>query len=159
MSSPRRVLFVCTGNSARSQIAQALLTHLGGDRFHAESAGTEPAAQVNPGALEALRDAGIPWRGHAPRRLDGLEREHWDLVVTVCDEAKEACPLFPAGPIVVHWGMPDPTAVEDPSARRSAFVDTLRVLRARIAALVQLDAEAPPRDRLAARLSEIARSS
>lgn len=106
MSAPFRVLFLCTGNSARSQIAQALLTHLGGDRFEAASAGTAPEAQINPGALEALAEARIPWRGNPPRNVDGLENEQWNLVVTVCDDARESCPVLPAPAIKVHWGMP-----------------------------------------------------
>src|SRR5437773_6709519 len=87
-----RVLFLCTGNSARSQMAEALLNWKGKDRFEAYSAGSRPAAQVNPLAMATLREHGIPWAGHAPRGVDGLEREHWDFVVTVCDRAKEACP-------------------------------------------------------------------
>src|SRR6059058_5657638 len=102
-----RVLFLCTGNSARSQMAEALLNWKGKDRFEAYSAGSRPAAQVNPLAIATLREHGIPWAGHAPRGIDGLEHEPWDFVVTVCDRAKEACPIFPGQPILAHWGMPD----------------------------------------------------
>jgi arsenate reductase (thioredoxin) len=154
-----RVLFLCTGNSARSQIAEALLTHLGGRRFEAASAGTEPAARVNPGAMEALAEAGIRWNGRPPRPVNGLEREHWDLVVTVCDDAREACPLFPAGPLVAHWGIPDPAAVEDNAARRWAFAETLRVLRRRIGRLVELPVEQLPRGELEVRIRELARDA
>ena len=153
-----RVLFLCTGNSARSQIAEALLNHDGAGRFQAESAGTEPAARVNPGAVEALATAGIEWQGHPPRSVDGLERRSWDLVVTVCDDARESCPIFPAGPVVTHWGMPDPAAVQgDAATRRAAFRDTLDVLRRRIGALVSLPVEDLPRPTLAARVGEIGR--
>jgi arsenate reductase len=157
VSRPFRVLFLCTGNSARSQIAQVLLTQLGGGRFEAASAGTTPAERVNPGALEALAKAGIPWQGQAPRRVDGLESADWDLVVTVCDDARESCPIFPAGPIMVHWGMPDPAAVEDASARREAFAETLRALRSKITGLVALPVERLPRAELERRIGEIAR--
>jgi protein-tyrosine-phosphatase len=157
VSARFRVLFLCTGNSARSQIAQALLTHLGGDRFEAASAGTVPAAGVNPGALDALAEAGIAWRGNPPRDVDGLEREHWDLVVTVCDDARESCPVFPTGPIMVHWGMADPAAVREPSARRRAFADTLRVLQARIGELVGLPVGELPRGELEFRVRAIGR--
>ncbi len=157
MSPSFRVLFLCTGNSARSQIAQALLTHLGGDRFEAASAGTAPAATVNPGALDALAEARIPWRGGPPRSVDGLEHENWDLVVTVCDDARESCPVFPAGPIMVHWGMADPAAVAEPSARRRAFADTLRVLHARIDELVGLPVDELPRGELESRIRAIGR--
>jgi arsenate reductase len=153
-----RVLFLCTGNSARSQIAEALLNRDGAGRFEAESAGTEPAARVNPGAVEALAAAGIEWHGHPPRSVDGLDHRPWDLVVTVCDEAKESCPIFPAGPIIAHWGMPDPAAVEGDAARkRAAFRDTLDVLRRRIAALVKLRVEDLARPTLEARVREIGR--
>jgi arsenate reductase len=157
VSQPFRVLFLCTGNSARSQIAQALLTHLGGDRVEAASAGTAPAPRVNPGALEALAEARIPWRGEPPRSVDGLEHEHWDLVVTVCDDARESCPVFPAGPMVAHWGIPDPASVVNASARRQAFADTLRVLRAMIGELVALPFEELPRGELEARIRAIGR--
>jgi arsenate reductase (thioredoxin) len=153
-----RVLFLCTGNSARSQIAEALLNHGGAGRFQAESAGTEPAARVNPGAVEALTAAGIGWHGHPPRSVDGMERRPWDLVVTVCDDAKESCPIFPAGPIIVHWGMPDPAAVQgDAATKRAAFLDTLDVLRRRIGTLVSLPVEDLPRPALETRVREIGR--
>jgi arsenate reductase (thioredoxin) len=153
-----RVLFLCTGNSARSQIAEALLNHGGAGRFQAESAGTEPAARVNPGVVEALTAAGIGWHGHPPRSVDGMERRPWDLVVTVCDDAKESCPIFPAGPIIVHWGMPDPAAVQgDAATKRAAFLDTLDVLRRRIGTLVSLPVEDLPRPALETRVREIGR--
>jgi arsenate reductase len=151
-----RVLFLCTGNSARSQIAEALLNHDGAGRFEAESAGTEPAARVNPGALDALASAGIEWHGHPPRSVDGLDRRLWDLVVTVCDDAKESCPIFPAGPVMAHWGMPDPAAVQgDAETRRAAFRGALDVLRRRIQALVRLPVEDLARPALDARVRGI----
>jgi arsenate reductase len=151
-----RVLFLCTGNSARSQIAEALLNHDGAGRFRAESAGTQPAARVNHGAVEALAAAGIEWHGRSPRSADGLERRPWDLVVTVCDDAKESCPIFPPGPIIAHWGMPDPAAVQgDAEMKRAAFNDTLDLLRRRIGALVELPVEDLARPALEARVREI----
>jgi arsenate reductase (thioredoxin) len=151
-----RALFLCTGNSARSQIAEALLNHDGAGRFTAESAGTEPAARVNPGAVEALAAAGIAWTGRPPRSADGLEDRAWDLVVTVCDDAKESCPIFPAGPVIAHWGMPDPAAVQgDAATKRAAFTGTLDVLRRRIGALVKLPVEDLARPALEARVREI----
>ena len=95
-----RVLFICTGNSARSQMAEALLNWKGRGRFQAESAGSRPADRVNPHAIETLREYGVPWAGHAPRGIDGLEPEPWDFVVTVCDRAKESCPIL-APPVEV----------------------------------------------------------
>jgi arsenate reductase len=139
---PFRVLFLCTGNSARSQMAEAVLNRKGGGRFVAESAGSRPAARVNSNAVEALRNAGMEWRGHQPRGLDGLDRERWDFVITVCDRAKEACPVFPGQPILAHWGMPDPAAVEgDESVKRAAFVDALTLISRRIDLLLALRPE------------------
>jgi len=137
-----RVLFLCTGNSARSQMAEALLNWKGKGRFEAHSAGSRPAAQVNPFAIEVLREHGISWAGHAPRSVDGLEREHWDFVVTVCDRAKEACPIFPGQPILAHWGMPDPAEVEgDRATKQAAFRDAFVLLSRRIDLLLALPLE------------------
>ncbi len=153
-----RVLFLCTGNSARSQIAEALLNHDGVGRFEAESAGTEPAATVNPGAVEALALAGIEWHGHAPRDVGGLDRVPWDLVVTVCDDARESCPVFPAGSVVAHWGMPDPARVRgDHAARSEAFGGALDLLCRRVRALVALPVERLDRPALEDRVREIGR--
>ena len=90
-------------------MAEALLNWKGKKRFEAASAGSRPAVQVNPYAIETLREHGIPWAGHPPRSVDGLEREPWDFVITVCDRAKESCPIFPGQPVMAHWGMPEPT--------------------------------------------------
>ncbi|MDE3150865.1 MAG: arsenate reductase ArsC [Gemmatimonadota bacterium] len=135
-SRPLGVLFLCTGNSARSQIAEALLATRGGGRFRVGSAGTRPAAAVNPGAIEVLRAHGIDWSGHRPKTIDEIQHESWDLVITVCDHAKESCPVFPGRPAYEHWGMPDPAAVEDPDARRAAFRETYEALSRRIEALL-----------------------
>lgn len=152
-----RVLFLCTGNSARSQMAEALLNRKAGGRYVAESAGSEPAARVNPYAVEVLRDAGIEWRGHPPRGLDGLELEPWDLVITVCDHARESCPLFPGGPVVAHWGMPDPAAVEgDAASRRAAFVDAFWLISRRVDLLLALPVEKLERMALQSRVQAIA---
>ena len=133
MSGPVRVLVLCTGNSARSQIAEALFNHRGGGRFQAESAGSRPAARVHPFAVQVLAEQGIAWEGRTPRSMDGLERQSWDLVITVCDNAKEVCPFFP-GARMLHWGMPDPADVDGDDERRlDAFRSTYRALERRIA--------------------------
>ena len=85
---PLRILVLCTGNSARSQMAEALFNQLGAGRVAAESAGSRPAPRVNPLAIETLAAQGVPWHGHQPRSVDGLEREPWDVVITVCDRAR-----------------------------------------------------------------------
>ena len=141
MNGPRRfrLLFLCTGNSARSQMAEALLNSKGKGLFEAASAGSKPAAQVNPHAIETLRECGIPWAGHPPRSVDGLEQESWDFVITVCDRAKESCPIFPGQPIMAHWGMPDPAEVEgDDATKRAAFRDAFVLLSRRIDLLLAL---------------------
>jgi len=151
-----RLLFLCTGNSARSQMAEALLNWKGRGRFHAESAGSRPADRVNPQAIETLRDYDIPWVGHAPRSIDGLEREPWDFVITVCDRAKEACPIFPGQPILAHWGMPDPADVAgDEAAKRQAFEAAFLLLSRRIDLLLALPIENLERLALEARLRAI----
>jgi len=128
-----RVLVLCTGNSARSQIAEALFNHRGGGRFRAESAGSHPAARVHPLAVKVLAEYGIAWEGRTPRSMAGLERQSWDLVITVCDNAKEVCPFFP-GARMLHWGMPDPADVDGDDERRlDAFRATYRALERRIA--------------------------
>ena len=139
---PLRVLFLCTGNSARSQIAEAILNRKGGRRFKAESAGARPAARMNPLAVETLEKHGFSWTGHQPRGLDGLDREDWDFVITVCDRAKESCPVFPGQPVIAHWGMPDPASVEGTDEeKRRAFLDALVLISRRIDLLLSLPIE------------------
>ncbi|MBK6779636.1 MAG: arsenate reductase ArsC [Gemmatimonadetes bacterium] len=137
--APFRVLILCTGNSARSQIAEALLAHKGAGRFEVVSAGSRPAGRVNPFAVQVLGEAGIRWEGKVPKGLDGLETQRWDFVITVCDRAREACPIFPGTPILAHWGMPDPAEVEGTEEeKRRAFQDTMVTLGRRIDLLLAL---------------------
>ena len=139
---PLRVLFLCTGNSARSQIAETILNRTGRGRFEAESAGAQPAARVNPLAIETLEQHGFFWKGHQPRGLDGLDREEWDFVITVCDRARESCPIFPGQPVVAHWGMPDPAAViGTEEQKRRAFRDALLLISRRIDLFTSLPIE------------------
>ncbi len=153
---PLRVLVLCTGNSARSQMAEVLLNQLGKGRIQAESAGSRPGPRVNPLAIEALREGGFAWRGHQPRGVDGLERERWDFVITVCDQARETCPIFPGQPMLAHWGMPDPAeVVGDEATRRQAFRDALSLLRRRIELLLALPLENLERLALEARVRAI----
>ncbi|HET9726049.1 MAG TPA: arsenate reductase ArsC [Gemmatimonadales bacterium] len=159
IQGPYRVLFLCTGNSARSQMAEAVLNHKGMGRFHAESAGSDPAPRVNPRAVAALHESGMVWHGHPPRGLDGLERERWDFVITVCDRAREACPVFPGQPVLAHWGMADPAGVEGTdAAKRAAFVDALTVISRRIDLLLALPVEKLDRLMVEARVQAIGRT-
>lgn len=151
-----RILILCTGNSARSQIAEALLVHKAAGRFQAASAGSKPAARVNPYAIQVLAEAGIDWSGHAPRGLDGLEREQWDFVITVCDRARESCPVFPGQPVLAHWGMSDPAeVVGDAASRRAAFTEALLLIRRRIELMLALPLEKLERLALEARVRAI----
>ncbi|HEY8106796.1 MAG TPA: arsenate reductase ArsC [Gemmatimonadales bacterium] len=153
---PYRVLFLCARNSARSQIAEALLSRRGPDRFAAESAGSSPAAHVNGLTLEVLREIGIGWSGHAPRGLNGLERQHWDFVITVCDRAREACPIFPGQPVVAHWGMADPAETAGPETQRlAAFRHAVILLGRRIDLFLALPVEKLDRLALEARVRAI----
>lgn len=133
---PANVLFLCTGNSARSILAEALLNRDGAGRFRGYSAGSFPKGQVHPLALALLGDLGLP--------TDGLRSKSWDefaapgappidFIVTVCDNAAgETCPVWPGHPVTLHWGIEDPAAVEGPG-QRAAFEQALNELSERIA--------------------------
>lgn len=108
---PVRVLFLCTHNSARSQMAEAFLRHYGADRFDVRSAGTNPADQINPLAEVAMEQLGLTLTGHYPKHLDAYIDQPWDYIITTCDAANEACPAFPDDPTRIHWGFQDPAAV------------------------------------------------
>lgn len=107
--APIRVLFICTGNSARSQMAEALLGRLGGTDFDVHSAGTHPA-RVNPLTIRALSEIGIDWSGARSKSVVEYLDEPFDYVITVCDQAREACPVFPGEHTSIHWGFDDPAA-------------------------------------------------
>ena len=137
-----------------------MLNWKGRGRFHAASAGSRPADRVNLHAIETLREYDVPWSGHAPRSIDGLEREPWDFVITVCDRAKEACPIFPGQPILAHWGMPDPAEVAgDEATKRKAFEAAFLLLSRRIDLLLALPIEKLERLALEARLRAIGRQA
>jgi arsenate reductase (thioredoxin) len=120
--SKQRVLFICTHNSARSQMAEGLLRHFGGDRFEVESAGTEQT-HVRPLAIRAMEEIEIDISGQSSKTLERFIEEPWDWVITVCDQANESCPLFPGGAQRLHWSF------EDPSAATGSEEDRLAVFR------------------------------
>jgi protein-tyrosine-phosphatase len=114
-------------------MAEAILNQKARGRLVAESAGPHPAVRVNPYTIEALREVGIDWRGRQRRSIDDLESPSCDIVITLCDRAREACPTFPRQPALAHWGMEDPAAVEgDEEAKRCAFRETLQLISRRI---------------------------
>jgi len=158
------VLFLCTGNSARSILAEALLNHWGRGRFRASSAGSFPKGAVHPIVLEQLSAAKLP--------IAGLRSKSWsefaapgapvmDFVFTVCDQAAaEVCPAWPGQPMTAHWGVPDPAAVEGSEpARRQAFRTVFRALEARIKLLTSLRVEALDRLSLKRRVDEIGQTA
>jgi arsenate reductase len=117
----KRVLILCTGNSARSQMAEGLLRSLGGDRYEVCSAGTKPSV-VRPEAIEAMLELGIDISGHRSKDVREFDGQHFDYVITVCDDANESCPIFPGDTERIHWSVPDPAVVEgSETARLAAF--------------------------------------
>lgn len=125
MEQPTRVLILCTGNSARSQMAEGLLRHDGGDRFEVFSAGTKPS-QVRPEAIEVMRELGIDISGHRSKSVDEFSGQEFDYVITVCDNANESCPVFPGRTRRVHWGFEDPAEVMGDEATRVAVFRRVR---------------------------------
>jgi len=158
------VLFLCTGNSARSILAECVLNRLGGGRFRAYSAGSYPRGAVHPYALDLLRRQNYA--------VDSLRSKSWDefavpdapqldFVFTVCDNAAgEMCPIWPGQPMTAHWGLPDPAAVEGTETeKRLAFSDTLRMLHNRLSVFVSLPIESLDKLTLQNRLRAIGRDS
>lgn len=124
MAKPK-VLFLCTGNSCRSQMAEGLLRHLAGDRFEAVSAGTEPSI-VNPLAIVAMREIDLDISGHRSKAASEFLREHFAYVITVCDNANERCPIFPFASQRLHWPLDDPAAALGSEEARMAVFRRVR---------------------------------
>jgi arsenate reductase (thioredoxin) len=154
------VLFICTGNSARSIIAEGLLNGLGKGRFNAYSAGSHPKGTVHPLALRALASARVPTDGFRSKSWDEFVKAgapHMDFVFTVCDQAAgEVCPYWPGQPMTAHWGLPDPAAVQGSDDELSqAFLDALVTLKRRIELLLALPMHALERQAVQRRLRDI----
>jgi protein-tyrosine-phosphatase/DNA-binding transcriptional ArsR family regulator len=131
-----RVLFLCTGNSARSQIAEALLEHAAGGRVEVASAGSHPKP-LHPNAVRVMRSYGIDLTGRRSKHLNEFTRRRFDYVITLCDKVREICPEFPGGPEAIHWSVPDPAAEGTGRASYPAFRATAADLHTRIAFLTQ----------------------
>jgi arsenate reductase (thioredoxin) len=156
----KSVLFLCTGNSARSVMAEAILERLGRGRFRAFSAGSHPTGRVNPLALDTLGRMGIEAHGARSKSWDEFAAPGAppiDIVITVCDgAANETCPVWPGRPVSAHWGVEDPAAVEGTEAqKRAAFEHAAAILKSRIEQLVALPLETLDAPQLRARLREI----
>lgn len=162
MSGTRSILFLCTGNTARSILAEGTMNALGAGRYRAFSAGSHPKGSVNPYALRALAGAGFPTEGLASKSWDafaGPDAPHMDIVITVCDNAAgEACPFWPGAPVSAHWGIADPAAVEgSESQKEAAFAKAFGEMHARIEALLTLPVEALTAEAFKAELDRIGR--
>jgi arsenate reductase len=142
-ADPIRVLFVCTGNSARSQIAEALLRDLGGSDFVALSAGTNPEG-VSPYTMLVLGEAGIDWSGARSKSVSEFIGQPFDYVITVCDRARQTCPVFPGRHESLHWSLEDPADVEGTDAEK---LDAFRRTRTEVAARLRPFVELAQKDR------------
>jgi protein-tyrosine-phosphatase len=159
-SEPLNVLFLCTGNSARSIIAEAIVNREGRGRFRGFSAGSHPKGEVNPYAINLLRGLNYPVDGFRSKSWDEFEQPgaaNLDFVFTVCDDAAaEVCPFWPGQPMTAHWGMPDPAAATgSPAEIALAFADTYRMLSNRIGLFMNLPMASIDRLSLQRRLDEI----
>lgn len=160
--SPLNVLFLCTGNSARSILAEAILDHAGAGHFAAYSAGSNPTGAVNPWAIHTLQTLGYPAQGYRSKSWsefsDGPE---FDLIFTVCDSAAaETCPVWPGRPTSAHWGIPDPAAIQGSDAvKAAAFLDAFRMLKRRIDLLLALPLDGIEQIALRDRLQAIGREA
>ena len=125
MSDKKKVLILCTGNSARSQMAEGLLRHDAGDQFEVASAGVAPT-QVRPEAIEVMREIGIDISGHHSKSVDEFTGQEFDYVITVCDNANEQCPIFPGKTQRIHWSFEDPAAVTGEAEKRMAVFRKVR---------------------------------
>lgn len=138
---PLNVLFLCTGNSARSILGEAILNHDGQGRFKAYSAGSQPAGSVNPWAIHTLKTLGYPADGYFSKNWNVFATgQEFDLIFTVCDSAAaETCPIWPGRPTSANWGIPDPAAVTGSDAEKAAaFLEAFRMLKRRIDLLLAL---------------------
>ena len=142
-SQSLRILVLCTGNSCRSILAEALLNHRGGPDLQAFSAGSQPTGEVHPMALNCLKENGIPMETPRSKSWNEFQNTELDLVITVCDNAAaESCPTYPGEPIKLHWGLPDPAkATGNSAAIRQAFQQTFDSLDTLIAALLRGQAQ------------------
>ena len=158
----RSVLFLCTGNSARSILAESILNRVGEGRFRGYSAGSHPKGEVHPLAIDLLNSVGMPINGLRSKSWDEFTRPgapEMDFVITVCDNAAgEVCPIWPGSPVTAHWGIPDPAAVEgDEATRKNAFREAYRRLDRRIRRFTCLRVEELDRQGMKRMMDEIGR--
>lgn len=154
---PMNVLVLCTGNSCRSILGEALINHLGKGRLHAFSAGSHPVGKVNPNALAALARHGLPTEGYSSQSWDAFEDTPMDILITVCDSAAgESCPVYLGPAVKAHWGLPDPAHVTgSPEVIEAAFESTYAALEKRIHQLLALPVETMSKPELDEALNRI----
>ncbi|ADE16397.1 Protein-tyrosine phosphatase, low molecular weight [Nitrosococcus halophilus Nc 4] len=159
MVTPVSVLFLCTGNSCRSIMAEALFSHYGGQRFRSYSAGSFPTGEVHPVSLATLQAKGIGVAGYRSKPWDEFTHQPMDIVITVCDAAAgESCPAFPGEPLKAHWGVSDPAKFQGSEEETQAeFTRICNQLETRVQALVDLPVEEMDREALRQALQEIGR--
>jgi arsenate reductase (thioredoxin) len=162
MERPLNILFLCTGNSARSIIAEALLNQMGSGRFRGFSAGSHPKGELNPVVMSMLAEKGVDTSGARSKSWDefaGASAPPMDFIVTVCDSAaSEACPIWPGRPVSAHWGVEDPAAhMDDPARARRVAEEVLRVLKRRIELFMSLPMDKLDRLTLQSRMKDIGR--
>jgi arsenate reductase len=162
MEKPYNILVLCTGNSARSILAEALFDTLGAGRFKAYSAGSHPTGRVNAFAVELVRELGYPTEDLRSKSWDEFaqaDSPQMDFIVTVCDNAAgEVCPVWPGKPVTAHWGFPDPAAVVgSDEEKRAAFAQTLRQIRNRVQLFLSLPLETLDRMAIESRMRSIGR--
>lgn len=157
MANPLNILVLCTGNSCRSVLGEALINHLSAGRFRAYSAGSQPVGKVNPNALATLARHGLPTEGYTSKSWNDLGDTRIDILISVCDSAAgETCPVYLGSAIRGHWGLPDPAHVSgSPEAIEAAFDATYAALEKRIQALLALPVETLSRAELTEALNRI----
>lgn len=163
-ATPFNILFLCTGNSARSILAESIMNRIGAGKFKAYSAGSMPAGQVNPHAIKLLEGLGYPTADLRSKSWDEFEGEgavEFDFIVTVCDNAAgEVCPIWPGKPMKAHWGIPDPAAVMGSEAEKAlAFADAYRMMMNRISLFAELPIASLDKISLKRRMDDIGTAS
>ena len=152
----KKILFICSGNSARSVMAEELLRLKGEGRFCVFSAGTRPYAEIHPLTIRVLGEIGVSLQGRKPRAIAELADERFDIILTLCDTAREECPIFPGHPIRGHWGMPDPALYKGTEEEKLGFFrKTLQEISNRIDLFVLLETERMDHNELEKRIGDI----
>lgn len=153
----KKVLFLCTGNSARSQMAEAIMNHIGREKYQAFSAGSNPNDQINPYALSTIESSGLKTENLKVKHMMDFADEEFDFLITLCDKMKENCPVFPNKPIYAHWGMPDPAEFQGSETEiESFFKKTFQEISNRIQLMLCLDVDRKSRTEIEKELGDIA---